>query len=143
MLSEPSIRSWLSLPLLMVRVLADNQHLTLAANYLALFAHRFDRRPYLHDSVPLISVHSLDTDGPPRLPPGRPSARISGLLLEPVRDPAAREVVRRKLDLHPVSRQNPDIVHPHLARDVGQDFVIVVQLHPKHRVREGFDHHSF
>lgn len=36
-------------------------------------------------------------------------------LLEPVRDPPSREVIRGKLDKHPVSGENADEVHPHLA----------------------------
>src|SRR5438067_1934107 len=40
------------------------------------------------------------------------------LLLEPVRDPAAREVVRRQLDLHAVPGQDANEVHAHLAADV-------------------------
>src|SRR5262249_867346 len=58
-------------------------------------------------------------------------------LLEPVGDPAPREVVGRQLDLHPVAGQDPDEVHPHLAADVGQHPVAALQLHAKHRVRQG------
>src|SRR5437879_13249666 len=42
------------------------------------------------------------------------------LLLEPVRDPAAREVVRRQLDLHAVPGQDADEVHAHLAAEIGR-----------------------
>ena len=60
-------------------------------------------------------------------------------LLEPEHHTASREVVRRELHLHPVPREDPDVVHPHLPRDMGQDLVPVLQLHPEHSVREGLD----
>src|SRR5262249_49972386 len=59
---------------------------------------------------------------------------------EPIRDPATGQVVGRQLDLHPVARQDPDEVHPHLARDMGEHPVAVVELHPEHRVRQRLHH---
>src|SRR4026208_2376359 len=38
----------------------------------------------------------------------------SSFLLEPVGDPASGQVVWRKLDTDPVTRQDPDEVHPEL-----------------------------
>src|SRR5690349_2733507 len=64
----------------------------------------------------------------------------SSLLLEPVRDPAAGEVVRRQLDLHAVARQDADEIHAHLAADVRQDTVTALQLHAEHRVRQRLHH---
>src|SRR5256885_4261929 len=58
-------------------------------------------------------------------------------------DAAARQVVRRHLDRDLVARQDLDEVHPHLARDVGQQPVAVLQLHAKRRVRERLDHGAF
>src|SRR5882724_613990 len=58
------------------------------------------------------------------------------LLLEPVRDPAPREVVRRQLDLHAVPRQDADEVHAHLAAHVREHAVAALQLHAEHRVRQ-------
>jgi len=43
-----SFGSLLALPLLVTRVLADDQHHAAPPHYLALLAHRFDRRPYFH-----------------------------------------------------------------------------------------------
>src|SRR5918995_1750344 len=63
--------------------------------------------------------------------------------LVPVHDPAARQVVRRQLHQDPVPRQDPDVVHPHLPRDVGQHVVSVLELHPEHGVRERFGHRPF
>src|SRR6188768_888600 len=63
-------------------------------------------------------------------------------LLVAVRDPAAAEVVGRELDLHAVTREDPDVVHPHLARDVCEHLVPVLELDAKHGVGEWFDHGS-
>src|SRR6266545_8254294 len=62
--------------------------------------------------------------------------------LVPVDDPAAGQVVRRQLDRHLVPRQDLDEVHPHLARDVGQHLVAVLELHAEHRVGERLDHRA-
>src|SRR5712691_2998169 len=72
-------------------------------------------------------------------------ARRSSLavLFESIRDPAAREVVRRQLDLHAVAREDPDEVHPHLAAHVREHPVAVVQLHSEHRVRQRLHHGPF
>ena len=61
------------------------------------------------------------------------------LLLVSIRDAASGQVVRRELDLDPVSGEDPDVVHPHLPGDVRQHFVAVLELHPKHGVREWLD----
>src|ERR687891_2962683 len=53
---------------------------------------------------------------------------------EPVSDPSPAQVVGAQLHLHPVARQDPDVVHPHLARDVRQHVVPVLQLDPELRV---------
>ena len=53
-----------------------------------------------------------------------------------VHDAGAVEIVRRDLDPDPIPRQDPDPEAPHLARDVTEDLVAVVELHPEHRVRE-------
>src|SRR3990170_759863 len=67
-------------------------------------------------------------------------ASVTLPLLEPIGDATPRQVVRRKLDLHPVTGQDPDEVHPHLAGDVGEDPVAVLQLDPEHRVRQRLHH---
>src|SRR5215471_18466419 len=58
-------------------------------------------------------------------------------LLVSVHNPAAAEVVRAQLHDHPVAGQDPDVMHPHLAADVRQDLMPIIQLHPKERVRQG------
>src|SRR3954447_5540654 len=71
------------------------------------------------------------------------SARNGTGLPAPVDDPTAGEVVRRDLDDDPVLREDPDVVLPHLAADVGEDLVPVAQLDPEHRVRESLDDGAF
>src|SRR5699024_4634423 len=55
-------------------------------------------------------------------------------------DPTAGEVIGRQLHHHPVLREDPDVVLPHLATDVGEDLVSVLQLNAEHCVGQGFDH---
>src|SRR5690242_8433358 len=53
----PAMRAmptYLPLPLLVPGVLADHEHPPVAADDLALFTHRLDRRSYLHDPFPLM-----------------------------------------------------------------------------------------
>src|SRR5262245_13102591 len=71
---------------------------------------------------------------PRRMPPGAARSLVA------VDDPPARQVVRRQLDRHLVARQDLDEMHPHLARDVGQHLVSVLQLDPEHRVWQRFHH---
>src|ERR1051325_3023561 len=60
----------------------------------------------------------------------------------PIDDAPPREVVRRELHQDPVPRQDPDVVHPHLPRDVGQDLVSVVKLHPEHGIGQRLNHRA-
>src|SRR4051795_7446502 len=83
------------------------------------------------------------TRAPGRRSSAAPIASISASSPMPVDDPRAVEVVRRDLDAHPIPRQDPDAEAPHLARDVPEDDVAVVELHPEHGVRERLDHLAF
>src|SRR6185503_18261494 len=51
----------------------------------------------------------------------------------------AVEVVRRQLDADAIARQDADAVAAHLAGDVAEDHVVVVELHPEHGVGERLD----
>ena len=58
----------------------------------------------------------------------------------PVDDPRAVEVVWGELAADAVAGQDPDPEAPHLACDVAEDDVIVIELHAEHRVGQGLDH---
>src|SRR4051794_2156986 len=66
------------------------------------------------------------------------SSSLCGSLVA-VDDPAARQVVGRQLHHDLVLGEDPDVVLTHLAADVRQDLVPVLELHPEHRVGQGFD----
>src|SRR5882724_3655441 len=57
-----------------------------------------------------------------------------------VHDAATGEVVRRELNDDPVLRQDADVVLPHLAADVCEHPVTVLELHPEHRIRQRLDY---
>src|ERR1039458_7693020 len=54
---------------------------------------------------------------------------------------AARQVVWRQLNRHPVAGKNANKVLAHLARDVRQHLVLVLQFHLEHGIGQGFNHH--
>src|SRR5437870_3361739 len=76
-------------------------------------------------------------------PPACYATRGSDRLPMPVDDPTPRQVVRRKLDLHPVSRQDPDAVKPHLPRRVAEGLVAVVEHDAILAVAQRFDDLAF
>jgi hypothetical protein len=55
----------------------------------------------------------------------------------PVCNSAAREVVRRQLNLHLVAREDPDVVLPHLPRDRRENAVASFDFDAEHRIRQG------
>src|SRR4029079_15295716 len=63
----------------------------------------------------------------------------TGLSLVSIRDTASGEVVGGELYLHLVAGEDADVVHPHLAGDVSQHLVPVLQLDAEHRVRQRLD----
>src|SRR3989442_2110794 len=98
--STPARRAMpLPLPLLVARVRAQHAHHARATDDFAVFTDRLDRRPHLHVL--------------PRAP----------------RDPAPRQVERRDLDRHLVTRRDAEGPHAHRAGDVGQHLMAVVEQH--------------
>src|SRR5262245_32556189 len=61
----------------------------------------------------------------------------------PVRDSAAREVVGRKLHLHLVPGQDPDVVLAHLPGDRRENVVPALELDAEHRARKGLGDLAF
>src|SRR3712207_179994 len=74
--------------------------------------------------------------GRPRAPVWAPDRR--GALLAGD-DAAARQGVGGELHDHAVLGQDPDVVLPHLAADVGEHPVPVLQFDPEHRVGQWLD----
>src|SRR6056297_1302542 len=64
-------------------------------------------------------------------------------LLVPIRDPTPGEVVGGEFHLHLVAGEDADVVHAHLAGDVRQDFVPVVERDLEHGVRKRFEDLAF
>ena len=54
-------------------------------------------------------------------------------------DSAFGEVVGRHLQFDFVAREDLDVVHPHLAGDMGRDDESVLQLHPEHGIGQCLD----
>src|SRR3974390_1949588 len=71
----------------------------------------------------------------------KPMLQIHPLLVA-VHDAAAGQVIGGKLHRDFVSRENPDEVLAHLARNMRQDLVLILQFHPEHRIRQRFNHRS-
>src|SRR5580658_4848382 len=61
-------------------------------------------------------------------------------LLVTIHNPAARQIVRRELHRYFVSRQNPDEILSHLAGNVCQHLMLVLELHAKHRIWQRLNH---
>src|SRR5919199_6487411 len=72
-------------------------------------------------------------------PRGLPGPARTGGLLVPVDDATAGQVVGRELHDHAVLGQDADVVLAHLAADVGEHPVPVLQLDPEHRIGQWLD----
>ena len=64
-------------------------------------------------------------------------------LAESVNYPCFSKVVRRHLQLDPISRRQPDESLPHFSRDVGEDEMLICKLNAEHGSREHSDDLSF
>src|SRR5207247_248316 len=73
--------------------------------------------------------------------PMRPDqyAILGYFLAKTIGNPAAGRIVGRKLDLHPIARQDANKVDAHLARNVCQHLMTGRQFHAKHCIREDLD----
>src|SRR5205814_4450573 len=115
-LRAPSLRAGSALTLLVLRVLADDADDAGAPDHLAFRADLLDGRTDFH-GMPLLGLWLLIT----------------------INYAAPRQVVRGELDEHLVPGQDPDEVLAHLAGDVRQHLVLVLELHLEHRVRQRLD----
>src|SRR5207237_8234073 len=84
---------------------------------------------------------------PPTPPPPSPAPALGEIagpnqdppLLVAIDDAPARQIVRRKLDGDLVSRQNANKILAHLAGNVRQNLVLVLQLDAEHGVGQRLD----
>src|SRR5258708_30829792 len=109
-------RGLLPLALLMLGIDADHSHASAPVDHLALVTNFFDACPYFHGSYSFLS------------------------LLIAIDNPAARQVIRRKLHRDFVSRQNADEVLAHLAGDMREDLVFIFHGDAEHGIGQRFDH---
>src|SRR5215510_9680853 len=94
-------------------------------------------------TVPVANALSSLVRADPRDQLARPMYRTGFSLLVAVGDPTAVEVVGGHLDLDPVSRQDPDAVLAHLAAQMTQHRVAVVERDAEMSPLEGFFCASF
>ena len=97
-------------------------HHALSGDDLTIFATLFYRCLYFH----ILSPKNCRLEAP------------TYTLFIPVRYPPLAEVIRRKLDGHPVALQDFDVVLPHPTADPGEDNMAVFQLDSKRCVRQRF-----
>ena len=57
-------------------------------------------------------------------------------------DSASVKIVRRKLDRHTIARENLDVVHAHLARDMGQNLMTILELDLEHSIGKRLDYRA-
>jgi hypothetical protein len=72
-----------------------------------------------------------------------PLKELFSLALAPEGNSAPGEVIRRQFHRHPITRKDLDKMHPHLAGNMSKHPVAIIELHPKHGVRQGLDDGSF
>jgi hypothetical protein len=103
----------LALTLFVARIRAANHaHNAFALDDLAITANALNRCHHFHDITLFFKS------------------------LRPEHDPRTRQIVRRQFNRHLVARQDTDVMHAHLARDVSQHDMAIFQLYPESRVGE-------
>lgn len=60
-----------------------------------------------------------------------------------VDDATLGQIIRGKRNAHRVTRNNPDVVLAHFAREMGKDNVLVLQFHAEHRIGKRFANDAF
>jgi len=103
---------------------ADNHDATVALDDSAVVTHCLDACAYFHGCV--LSLRSFCFP-----------------LLVAVGDATSFEVVRSELYLDAIAGENADVMHPHLARDMGQYFVTIFEFNTKHGIWKGLGNGPF
>jgi len=68
------------------------------------------------------------------------AAGTTGRSLVAVGDPTTGQVVGRELHLHPVAGKDADVMHTHLAGNMGQHLVAIFEFDAEHGVRQRLGH---
>src|SRR3712207_4205114 len=97
------------------------------------------RRITLHLSQIFFTDGWTFTGAAPHFSSRTPCASAQRRSLVPVDDATAGQVVGRELHDHAVLGQDADVVLAHLAADVGEHPVPVLQLDPEHRIGQRLD----
>lgn len=100
----------------MLRVGTDYPYNTFTADDLTIFTYSFDAAANLH-VTPHITSH---------------------VSLVAVRDPPLGQVVGANVHGNFISWQNAYVMHAHLARNMGNNFVVGFKLDPEHCIGQGF-----
>ena len=117
-----------SLTLFVSRVLAaDDPNDTVPSDDAAVLADGLHRRLHFHSDLNSSQISKPD--------PYLAAVKIKGApLLVSINNPGPGQVVGRHVEKNPVAGENPDKMHPHFPRDVGQDPVTIVQFNAKHGI---------
>jgi len=59
------------------------------------------------------------------------------------RDAPPREIVGREFHFHFIARQNSDEIHPHLSRNMCENFVAILKFYPECRIGKGLEDRPF
>lgn len=94
-----------------------------------------------HPDVATFAAHAASVAVGPLVLRGLGGCGRRAKALLPIRDPSLRQVVWAHLDRDRVAGEDPDPELTHLAREIGDDLLVIGQLHPEHRVRKGFGDH--
>jgi hypothetical protein len=105
----------LALTLLVLGIGANHAHHTAPVDHFALVANLFYRCPDFHFSSLWTALFVAINNAPPR------------------------QVIRRKLDCHPISGQDAYKILTHLSGNVRQYLMLVLQFDAKHGVWQRFD----
>jgi len=64
------------------------------------------------------------------------------ILLIAVYNPTSRQIIRRYLNRHLIPGKDANVMHPHLAGNMGQENMLVFQFYLEHCIGKGFNYLS-
>ena len=127
----------------MLRVLADDADAALSLDNLAFFADRFYGRSnfhkFFHSFRKKSAYHYIIAIAGKQ---AQFTVFWTFLFVTPD-DPAFRQIIGGQFQSNLVAGQDADVIHTQLAADVGQDYMLVFQLHLEHGVGQLFHYPAF